>query len=145
MKTYTFSIGGKRYEVSVEGIQGRTASVSVNGTSYQVELEDAPAAAPAEPAAPAPVSPAVTAPSAAPAAPSAPSGAARQIVSPLPGVVIEISVREGQAVKAGQKVAVIEAMKMENEIAADADGVVSAILVSKGDSVLEGAEIMTLA
>ena len=144
MKTYRFKINGKPYEVSVEGIQGQTASVTVNGTAYQVEMDQAPAApVAAAPAAPAPASPTVAA---APAAPApAPSGAGCQIVSPLPGVVIEISVREGQAVKAGQKVAVIEAMKMENEIAAEADGTVSAILVSKGDSVLEGAPLMTLA
>ena len=67
------------------------------------------------------------------------------MTSPLPGVIIEISVKEGQAVKAGQKVAVIEAMKMENEIQAPSDGTVTAVLVNKGDSVLEGAEIVKIA
>lgn len=60
-------------------------------------------------------------------------------------MIIEVSVKEGQAVKAGQKVAVIEAMKMENEIQAETDGTVTAVLVSKGDSVLEGAEIVKIA
>ena len=83
---------------------------------------------------------------AAQAAPAAkPAGAGKAVTSPLPGVIIEVSVKEGQAVKAGQKVAVIEAMKMENEIQAETDGTVTAVLVSKGDSVLEGAEIVKIA
>ena len=69
----------------------------------------------------------------------------KPVTSPLPGVIIEVSVKEGQTVKAGQKVAVLEAMKMENEIQAPADGTVTAILVNKGDSVLEGAEIVKIA
>ena len=60
-------------------------------------------------------------------------------------MIISIDVKEGQAVKKGQKVAVLEAMKMENEITADSDGTVAAILVQKGDSVLEGAELIKLA
>ncbi|MBR4133927.1 MAG: biotin/lipoyl-binding protein, partial [Bacteroidales bacterium] len=64
---------------------------------------------------------------------------------PHPGVIIEVSVKEGQAVKAGQKVAVLEAMKMENDIQAEKDGTVTAIHVRKGDSVLEGAKIVTIA
>jgi biotin carboxyl carrier protein len=101
----------------------------------------APAAAPkSEPAAaPAPVA-------AAPAAPAAKAaGEGQTVTSPLPGVIIEVSVKEGQAVKAGQKVAVIEAMKMENEIQAPADGTVTAVLVGKGDSVLEGAPVVKIA
>ena len=76
---------------------------------------------------------------------AAPAGAGKPVTSPLPGVIIEVSVKEGQTVKAGQKVAVLEAMKMENEIQAPADGTVTAILVNKGDSVLEGAEIVKIA
>ena len=63
----------------------------------------------------------------------------------MPGVIIEVSVREGQAVKAGQKVAVLEAMKMENEIAAPKDGTVTAVHVDKGASVSEGDPIVTIA
>ena len=147
MKTYKFKINGKDYEVAINSVEGKNASVTVNGADYQVELENAPAA----PAAPAAVAaPAVqAAPSAAPAAPAAPAakpaGPGKKVVSPLPGVIIEVSVKEGQAVKAGQKVAVIEAMKMENEISAESDGTVTAIHVAKGDSVLEGADIVTIA
>ncbi|MBO4743246.1 MAG: acetyl-CoA carboxylase biotin carboxyl carrier protein subunit [Bacteroidales bacterium] len=142
MKEYKFKIGGKDYKVEILGIEGRNASLTVNGVPYQVELEEeaAPAAAPAaqaQPAAPAPV--------AAAPAPAAPATGGQPVCSPLPGVVISIDVTVGQAVKKGQKVAVLEAMKMENDIQAPADGTVAAILVSKGDSVLEGAEIIKLA
>lgn len=64
--------------------------------------------------------------------------------SPLPGVLIELNVREGQNVRRGQKLAVLEAMKMENEILAEADGVVKEVFVQKGDSVLEGAKIVSI-
>ena len=141
MKTYKFKIGGNDYEVEIGKIEGKTADVTVNGVSYQVEMENAPAA-PAAPAAAA----APAAQAAAPAAPAAqPAGEGKSVTSPLPGVIIEVSVKEGQAVKAGQKVAVLEAMKMENEIAAPADGVVTSIRVAKGDSLQEGDEIMKIA
>ena len=145
MKTYKFKINGKDYEVAIQSVEGTHAEVSVNGASYQVELEEAPAAAPAPaPAAPAAAAPATAATTPTPA-PAAPKGAGQQVKSPLPGVIIEVSVKEGQAVKAGQKVAVIEAMKMENEIQAEQDGTVTAIHVAKGDSVLEGAPVVTIA
>ena len=145
MKTYKFKIGGNDYEVEIGKIEGKTADVTVNGVSYQVEMENAPAA-PAAPVAAAPVAAATPAAQAAAPAPAAkPAGEGKSVTSPLPGVIIEISVKEGQAVKAGQKVAVLEAMKMENEIAAPADGVVTSIRVAKGDSLQEGDEIMKIA
>ncbi|MBR4233009.1 MAG: biotin/lipoyl-binding protein [Bacteroidales bacterium] len=148
MKEYSFKINGKQYDVTVESVEGKNAQVTVNGAAYSVEIEkgaaEAPAAAPV--AAPAPqAAPAQTAPVAAPAPAAKPAGPGTKVESPLPGVIIEVSVKEGQAVKMGQKVAVLEAMKMENEIAATADGTVTAIHVAKGDSVLEGAPIVTIA
>ncbi|MCQ2134360.1 MAG: biotin/lipoyl-binding protein [Bacteroidales bacterium] len=141
MKTYKLKINGNAYEVAINSVEGKIADVTVNGAAYQVELENAPAVAPV---AAAPVAP-VAAAAAAPAAPAAPAGAGVKVPSPLPGVIIEVSVKEGQAVKAGQKVAVIEAMKMENEISATKDGTITGIHVAKGDSVLEGADIVTIA
>ena len=149
MKTYRFKINGNEYNVEIGSVEGNVADVTVNGASYKVEMENAPAvqAAPAaSKAAQTPAASAATVSAPAPAAAPAPaSGSGKPVTSPLPGVIIEISVKEGQAVKAGQKVAVLEAMKMENEIQAPADGTVTAILVSKGDSVLEGAEIVKIA
>ncbi|MDD6052565.1 MAG: biotin/lipoyl-binding protein [Bacteroidales bacterium] len=143
MKTYKLKINGNAYEVAINSIEGNIADVTVNGASYQVEMENAPAAAVAAPAVQAPAAQ----PAAATAAPAAQpaSGAGTKVTSPLPGVIIEVSVKVGDAVKAGQKVAVIEAMKMENEISATKDGTISAIHVSKGDSVLEGADVVSIA
>ncbi len=143
MKTYKLKINGNAYEVAINSIEGNIADVTVNGASYQVDMENAPAAAVAAPAVQAPAAQ----PAAATAAPAAQpaSGAGTKVTSPLPGVIIEVSVKVGDAVKAGQKVAVIEAMKMENEISATKDGTISAIHVSKGDSVLEGADVVSIA
>ncbi len=146
MKTYKFKINGKDYDVTIGEAEGKMLQVNVNGADYQVELENAPASAPAAPAAPAVAAPAAATPApAAPAAPKAPAGAGEKVNSPLPGVIVEVSVKEGQAVKSGQKVAVLEAMKMENEISAPKDGTITAIHVNKGDSILEGAPIVTIA
>lgn len=139
MKNYKFKINGKDYDVTVGEAEGKMLSVNVNGADYQVELENAPAAAPVQAA---PAAQAAPAP-AAPAAPK-PAGAGVTVKSPLPGIIISVDVKEGQAVKRGQKVAVIEAMKMENEILAESDGTVTAVHTRKGDSVLEGADIVTI-
>ena len=141
MKEYTFKINGKDYAVTIGEAEGKLLSVNVNGANYQVELENAPVAAPVQASTPA--APAAVAPAAAPAA--APAGAGEKVNSPLPGVIVEVSVKEGQAVKAGQKVAVLEAMKMENEIPAPKDGTITAIHVQKGDSILEGAPVVSIA
>lgn len=144
MKTYKFKINGNEYNVEINSVEGSNASVTVNGTAYQVELENAPAA-PVQ-AAPAPVSAAPAPVQAAPAAPKpAAPGAGKAVTSPLPGVIIAVKVNVGDTVKAGQEVAVLEAMKMENSIEATHDGTVTAIHVAKGDSVLEGAAVVTIA
>ena len=145
MKTYKFKINGNGYEVAINSVEGQTASVTVNGTPYTVELEEAPAApVQAAPVQSAPVQ-AATAAAPAPAAAPAASGAGKAVTSPLPGVIIAVKVNVGDKVKAGQEVAVLEAMKMENSIEATQDGTVTAINVAKGDSVLEGAPIVTIA
>ena len=150
MKTYNFKINGKEFNVSVNGIEAGVADVTVNGASYKVELgESAPAAAPAPVVAPvaAPVpAPAAKAAAPAPVAAPAPAQAAGgyKVTSPLPGVILDVNVNVGDKVAAGQKVAVLEAMKMENEIQAEKGGTVTAILAKKGDSVLEGATIITI-
>ena len=139
MKEYKFKIGGKEYNVTVNPKEGKFFDVTVNGATYEVEAENAPAAAPVAQPVAAPVQ-------AAPAAPAAkPAGAGEKLASPLPGVIIEVSVKEGQQVKAGQKVAVLEAMKMENEIPAPKDGTITEIHVHKGDTLQEGDPVVTIA
>ena len=145
MKEYKFKINGKDFHVAANGISGTKADVTVNGVNYDVELENA--VAPVQQAAPAqsaPVAPVASAPKAQAAAPAHATGG-KAITSPLPGVIISVDVKEGSVVKRGQKVAVIEAMKMENYILADADGTVTAVHVSKGDTVAEDAKIVTIA
>ena len=135
MKEYKFKINGKDYDVVINSIEGKNASVSVNGNSYDVELENAPAAPAA--AAPATANPAkAAAPAAAPsaAAPKA-SGTEVEVKSPMEGNVIEICANVGDSVKNGQKILVIEAMKLENDVVSPYDGVVGKILVEKGQSV----------
>ncbi len=139
MKEYRFKINGKEYQVAIGEADGNMLNVNVNGANYQVELENAPVAAPVQAA---PV--AQAAPAAAPAAAPKAAGAGTTIKSPLPGIIISVDVKEGQAVKRGQKLAVIEAMKMENDILSEVDGTVTAIHTRKGDSVLEGADIVTI-
>ena len=110
--------------------------VNVNGTVYEVELEEITGAAPAA-AAP------VAAPAAAPVA-AAPAGG-EKICSPMPGTILAVNVKPGQAVKRGDVLVVLEAMKMENEIMAPNDGTVGKVNVAKGQSVQSGATLLTLA
>lgn len=145
MKEYKFKINGNEYNVAINSVEGNIADVTVNGASYKVEMENAPAVAPVQPA-PAPQATAPVAATPAPAQSAAPvaSGAGKPVTSPLPGVIIEVSVKAGDKVSAGQQVAVLEAMKMENAIEASHAGTVTAVHVNKGDSVLEGAPIVTI-
>lgn len=124
----------------------RKFNVNVNGKSYYVEVEEASSTASAQPAvvtAPAPVAaapaPAVAtpAPAVATPAPAAKPAGGVAVVSPMPGQVLRFIVSEGASVKKGEKIIVIEAMKMENEIVASADGVVS-FAVKKGDNIDTG-------
>ena len=153
MGKYNFRINGHDYQVDVNSVEGGIADVTVNGTDYKVELADAVPAPAQQAVRPAPqtvsaVTPQATAPAAQTAAQtttaSAPQGKGEVVTAPLPGVILDIKVKVGDAVKAGQTVAVLEAMKMENEIESTASGTVTAVNAGKGDSVLEGAAIITI-
>ena len=144
MKEYKYKINGNLYNVVIGDIEDNIAHVEVNGTHYTVEMEKKPKAAPA----PKPVARPVAKPAAAPAPASAPASkpAAGKsgVKSPLPGVILDIKVKEGDEVKKGQTVIILEAMKMENSINADKDGKITAINVSKGESVLEGTDLVII-
>ena len=126
--------------------------VTLNGRTYEVEVEagkamlldEYEAIAPAAPAAAAPAAP-VAAPAAAPA-PAAPAitGAGEAVNAPMPGTILKVNVQNGQAVKSGTVLCVLEAMKMENEILAPKDGTVTQVLVSKGASVDTGAPLVVI-
>ena len=107
--------------------------VTVNGTAYEIELEELTGAAPA--AAPAAAT-AAPAPAPAPAA-AAPAGG-EQVTSPMPGTILSVNVAAGDAVKRGQVLMILEAMKMENEIMCPCDGKVVSVNTSKGSSVESG-------
>ncbi|HNS29337.1 MAG TPA: biotin/lipoyl-binding protein [Tenuifilaceae bacterium] len=138
MKDFKFKINGIDYSVHIANVEGNIAEVEVNGTPYKVEIDKElkqtktpklvrPDTVPVTDSHPA------VAKTASPG--SATSGA---IKSPLPGVILEVLVRPGDAVKVGQRLIVLEAMKMENNIDSDKEGKVVEIRVNKGDSVLEG-------
>lgn len=117
----------------------KNLKITVNGTTYDVQVEEtgassapvasapAPAAAPAQAAAPAPS-----------------AGAGTKVESPMPGTVLDIKVANGATVNEGDPVVILEAMKMENEINAPCSGTVTSICVNKGDSVDSGTVLVTI-
>ena len=111
--------------------------VNVNGNVYEITLEVIDKADIKTPAAPAPA--------AAPAAPAAPAAAGAQtIAAPMPGTILKVNVSNGQAVKKGDVLMILEAMKMENEILAPCDATVASVNVAQGASVDSGAVLCTL-
>ena len=127
--------------------------VTLNGRTYEVEVEagkamlldEYEAIVPSAPAAP--VAAPVAAPAAAPAAPAAPAvtAAGEPVVAPMPGTILKVNVQNGQAVKEGELLCVLEAMKMENEIMAPRAGTVAQVPVTKGSTVDTGATLVVLA
>ena len=135
----------------MEVYQVKKFNITVNGSSYAVEVEEvggAVASAPA-PRAAAPAAAPAPAPAPAPAAPAAPAAKAagageHSIDAPMPGKILKVLVTEGQAVKAGENLMMLEAMKMQNEILSDADATVKAINVAAGQTVKVGDSLIIL-
>ena len=144
MKEYKYKINGNLYNVVIGDIEENIAHVEVNGTHYTVEMEKKPKEAPAPKPVVRPVAKPAAAPAPATAPASKPAAGKSGVKSPLPGVILDIKVKEGDEVKKGQTVIILEAMKMENSINADKDGKVTAINVSKGESVLEGTDLVII-
>lgn len=113
--------------------------ITVNGTAYDVAVEELGAgAAPAAPVAP------VAAPAAAPAAPAKTGAGSISVTSPMPGKILAVKASVGQAVKRGEVVLILEAMKMENEVVAPEDGTIASIDVAVGAAVEAGDTLATL-
>ena len=143
MKDYKYKINGNDYKVSIGDIENNIAQVEVNGVPFKVEIQETKAA---------PVTVKAVKPAAAPRTESGAkviskpsvSGGQAAVKSPLPGVIVDLKVNVGDTVAADTVVAILEAMKMENNINAGKAGVVKAICVNKGDSVLEGTDIRVI-
>lgn len=147
MKEYKLKINGNDYAVTINDLEDNIAEVEVNGTPFKVEFEK-PIKKAAAPVVSKPASPKAT-PASVPEVKvskpaSAGAGAGMTLTSPLPGVILEVCCKEGDVVKKGQKLLLLEAMKMENVIEALSDGTVTSIKVNKGDSVLEGAPLIII-
>ncbi len=134
MKQLKITVNGKTYDVQVEELGATSAPVAT-----------APVAA--APAAPVTQNPApATQPETVETAPAvAPTEGSEEVVSPMPGSIVDVKVSNGQAVKAGDVLVVLEAMKMMNEIKAPHDATVAAVLVNKGDTVDSGTSLVSLA
>lgn len=142
MKEYKYTINGNKYNVTIAGIEDNTANVVVNGEEYKVEMEKEP-----EPV----KKKVVVKPVAAPAPAEAPASGNgtkvnvnNAVKSPLPGVIVEIKVKVGDEVKAGDTVVVLEAMKMANNLDTERSGKVTAVLVSEGESVMEDTPLVVI-
>ena len=155
MKKFKFSIDNNPFEVNVTELENGQIDVEVNGSNYIVTIDregtkaanaPAPKAAPvAAPKAAAPAAaPKAVAPAAAPAAPAA-GGAVKTVKSALPGSVTKLVMEVGQAVKKGDTVMMIEAMKMENEIKAECDGTLAKFHVAAGQSVMADDKLFDIA
>lgn len=144
MKKYILEIGDKEFTAELKGITTEEANVVVNGTEYKVKLKsigrkkvEVPQVTPA--AAPAP------APKPAPTPARATAGDSAGIVrAPLPGLILDLMVKAGDTVKAGQNMMIMEAMKMENNVQAPHDGQLKQVFVNKGDSVQEGDNLVEI-
>lgn len=139
MKKYKFTIHGNKYEVEIKDIEDGIAEIEVNGTVYSVEIEKTIQQPKTPKLVRSVVSPSTDShgSTAKTAKPDTPKGTGF-IKSPLPGTILEVLVREGDLVKIGTKLLVLEAMKMENNINSDKEGKIISIKVRPGDAVMEG-------
>jgi len=135
MRTYSYTVNGARYDVTIESLRDQVAKLNVNGIAFDVEILGAPLAEGDLPE---------VAAAAVPAATAAPAPAAAPAAAPAPPRATKVLVAAGQAVKKGDTVVVLEAMKMENNITAECDGKITGICVAAGDSVLEGTTLVTI-
>lgn len=140
MKAYRYKINGTQYRVDVLSEEDNVVELEVNGTPYTVEIERKPKKESVKVARPA--SAPVTADGTPVVSPKKAAGSGGAVKSPLPGVILDIMVKVGDTVKVGDKLMLLEAMKMENTIASDLAGKVLEIKVEKGTSVLDGAELV---
>ena len=141
-KRLKITVNGKAFEVEVGDLSGSPVIVTVNGQDYTVDFEvaDSAAATPAEAVAPA-ASVQVAAPAAAAASPT--TASANNITAPMPGQIVEVFVKAGDAVETGQEVCSLEAMKMKNAIRTPRARVIASVNVQEGHKVAHGEVLVT--
>lgn len=133
MKSFKFTISGNTYEVDIKSFDGKTADIEVNGTPYAVELQKevkktkTPTLVRAE-----------LPDRGGDKIAKKEKGTPVPVIAPLPGSIIDIFVKPGDVVKKGQPILIMEAMKMENRIQAEIDGVVESVKIERGSVVLQG-------
>ncbi|PIE01754.1 MAG: acetyl-CoA carboxylase biotin carboxyl carrier protein subunit [Acidobacteria bacterium] len=137
MKKFKFTIRGNKYDVTLLKMEDNLAEIEVNSTVYRVEVERKQKSKKTPKLVRQRVVPSGHSAKAKTAKPTAAKGTGH-VKAPLPGTILSIGVKEGDTVKSGDKLLVMEAMKMENSINADRRGTVTAVKVNVGDSVLEG-------
>ena len=140
MKEYKYTINGKKFEVAIGDIKDDIAVVTVNGQEYKVEMEPEPVEEKPQVV----VRPVAPQPAAAPKENASSRFSSNAVKAPLPGVIVDIKVSVGDNVDINQTVVVLEAMKMQNNIESEYAGTVTAVMVNAGDSVMEGAPLVTI-
>lgn len=145
MKKFKFTINGNQYEVDIVNVDDNIAEVEVNGTTYHVELEKKIQTTKTPRLVRTNVSPSTdfVKSQQKTSNPTEAKGVGH-IKSPLPGVILNVHVKEGDIVKIGDKLITLEAMKMENSVNADKQGKIISIKVKQGDSVLEGETLIEI-
>ena len=133
MKSYKFNINGTNYAVEIKSAEGSVIGLEVNGTPYKVNIDREVKESKTPKLVRSTAIPSTDKP-----AETRSSSKVGSILSPLPGVVLDLKVKEGDKVSLGQTVLILEAMKMENNIASDKEGTVKEIKTRQGDSVMEG-------
>jgi biotin carboxyl carrier protein len=141
---YKISVDDAKFDIEINEIQAGAALVTVNGTAYRVQIDNFAEIAAAGGRPPRTMAPAASG-SAAPAAAVRPNPGSGAVLAPIPGLILKINVKVGDAVRAGEVVAIMEAMKMENNITSNISGTVAAIRAGEGSQVTTGDVIMTIA
>ncbi len=137
MKNYKFKINGRTYSVDIKNVEGQKIELELNGTPYDVEIDTQVKQTP---------KPKLTAKPIANTAKVTVNNSASvtSVKTPLPGTILDVFVNVGDTVKEGQKLVLLEAMKMENEIKAESNGIVKDVKIRKGDVIMEGDVLVTI-
>jgi len=140
MKKFEFTISGNKYEVEINDIEDNIAQIEVNGTQYQVEIHHEVKTSKT----PTLVRKEIKAERKDSKIKKTVGGKSFAVKAPLPGSIVNVTVKEGDTVKKGDVLLLMEAMKMENKVLAEKDGTISSIKIAVGDAVLQNDVLMEI-